>query len=96
MSDIDHMRQTLDHVAKALGETHQVSSDAVSFNSVKHGDVTVDINPNVGGHPGANLKRKTPSIVIFINHKVALELTWDEARHFCKALTDVTDTAEYG
>ncbi len=96
MSDIDHMRQTLDHVARALGETHQETGDAVSFNTIKHGNITVDINPEAGGHPGADLKGTTPGIVVFINHKVALELTWDDARRFSAALTEVTDVAEYG
>lgn len=96
MSDIDHMRQTLDHVAKALGEANQQTGDAVSFNTVKHGNVTVDINPNVGGYPGADLKSTNPAILVLVNGKVAFELTWDDARRFSAALTEVTDVAEYG
>lgn len=55
---------------------------------------------------GPDLKRKVPSIGIFVDKgnlrnaarsgDAVIELTWDEARQFCKHLLDVTDTAEYG
>jgi len=97
MSDSERMRQTINNIANAIGEDDRQYSDAVSFPSVKHGSITVDIDEVTGmGGPGINLKSKTPNITVSINGNVAIMLTWDEARHFCNALKEVTDTAEYG
>ena len=73
--------------------------DAISFDSIEHGEIKVDLIPvnNLKGFPG-NLVTTVPSIEVtsrFPNGG-SFTLTWEEARKLCAALWQVTNVAEFG
>lgn len=103
MSNSERMRQTIENIKNAVSEdetgpshlTGRDIGDSMSFNSVKHGEVIVDINPD----DGLDLQTETPNIEIsvkFAAERGVLKFTWDEARELSKALDGVTDLAEFG
>jgi hypothetical protein len=90
VSKVFYSCKDLHHPSGELG-------DAISFDSIEHGEIKVDF-PSGDTLPAGNYCTTIPNIEVFSLREdgCVLRLTWEEARKLCAALWQVTNIAEFG